>query len=210
MLRHLAAEQRAPRGATTFGDAGDELVDLLGDEAADRDVVEEEQRLRALGRDVVDRHGDAVDADRVASIGQARDQRLGADAVGGRDEEGVLVLLPVDREEPTEAADVADDLTPERRPDVLLDELDGLLARRDVDPGGGIREPLLGTHAASASGARTPRLDRCEPRAYGLRLTTHALQPRHACSTVPGTSSVGFSTATSSASFVSWSGTGTG
>ena len=71
MLRHLAAEQRAPRLAAALGDTGDELVDLLGDELADRDVVEEEQRLRALRGDVVDRHRDAVDADRVAAVRRA-------------------------------------------------------------------------------------------------------------------------------------------
>ena len=58
-------------GAAAFGDTGDELVDLLGHERADRDVVEEEQRLGALGGDVVDRHRDAVDADRVAAVRRA-------------------------------------------------------------------------------------------------------------------------------------------
>ena len=66
MLRHLAAEQRAA-GAVRQPSAtpATMLVDLLGHERADRDVVEEEQRLRALRRDVVDRHRDAVDADGV-------------------------------------------------------------------------------------------------------------------------------------------------
>ena len=38
-----------------------------------------------------------------------------------------------EREEPAEPADVADHLGPERRADVLLDELDRLLAGGDVD-----------------------------------------------------------------------------
>ena len=66
-------------------------------------------------------------------FGEPGDQRLRADAVGRRHEQRIAVALPVDREQPAEPADVADDLGPERRADVRLDELDGLLARRDVD-----------------------------------------------------------------------------
>ena len=44
-------------------------------------------------------------------------------------------MTAVEREQPAEATDVADDLRPERGADVLLDELDGLLAGRDVDAG---------------------------------------------------------------------------
>ena len=143
VLRHLATEQGAARLAAALGHARDELVDLLGHERADRDVVEEEQGLGALSGDVVDRHRDAVDADRVAPAREPCDQRLGADAVGRRDEQGVAVALPVDGEQSAEAADVADDFGAEGRPHVLLDELDGLLARRDVDARGGVGEPLV-------------------------------------------------------------------
>ena len=97
-----------PRLPAALRDPGDELVDLFGDELADRDVVEEEQRFGALRGDVVDRHRDAVDADRGAPAGEAGDRRLRADAVGGRDEQRVVVALPVDREQPAEPTDVAD------------------------------------------------------------------------------------------------------
>ena len=74
MLRHLATEQGAARLAATLGDPRDEVVDDLGNELADRDVVEEEERIGALHRDVVDRAGDEVDPDGVVTPGQARDQ----------------------------------------------------------------------------------------------------------------------------------------
>ena len=151
MLRHLAAEQRAPGAPASFGDARDHLVDLLGHELADRDVVEEEQRLGALRGDVVDRHGDAVDADRVATVREPGDERLRAHAVGRRDEQRVAEALPVDREQPAEPTDVADDLGPERGPDVRLDELDRLLAGRDVDAGFRVGQLAIGrVHARSA------------------------------------------------------------
>ena len=71
VLRHLAADERAAGLPAALGDTGDDLVDRLGHELADRHVVEEEERLGTLRRDVVDRHRDAVDADRVVAPGRA-------------------------------------------------------------------------------------------------------------------------------------------
>ena len=59
-----------------------------GSSLPDRDVVEEEQRLGALADDVVDAHRDEVDADGVEAAGGLGDERLGADAVGGRPSTG--------------------------------------------------------------------------------------------------------------------------
>ena len=63
MLGHLAADEGAAGLAAALGHAFDELLDVIGIELADRDVVEEEERLGALAHDVVDAHGDEVDAD---------------------------------------------------------------------------------------------------------------------------------------------------
>ena len=65
MLGRLAAQQRAAGLAAAVGDALHQRGDALGIDAADRDVVEEEQRLRAGAEHVVDAHRDAVDAGRV-------------------------------------------------------------------------------------------------------------------------------------------------
>ena len=65
VLGHLAADERAAGLAAALGHALDELLDVVGVELADRDVVEEEQRLGALADEVVDAHGDEVDADGV-------------------------------------------------------------------------------------------------------------------------------------------------
>ena len=64
------------------------------------------------------------------------DERLGADAVGGRHEHRVAVAVAGEGEQPAEPADVADDLGPERGAHLVLDALDGLLAGGDVDAGG--------------------------------------------------------------------------
>ena len=115
----------------TGHDVGDDLLhDLPGG-----DVVEEEQRFGSLHRDVVDRTGDEVDADGVVDAHEPRDQRLRPHAVGRRHEDRVAQAPLVEREQATEAADVADHFGTERRAHVLLDELDRTLTGGDVDTG---------------------------------------------------------------------------
>ena len=86
VLGHLAADQRAAGLAAALGHAFDELLDVVGVEPTDRDVVEEEERLGPLAHEVVDAHGHQVDADGVEPAGGLGHQRLGADPVGGRHE----------------------------------------------------------------------------------------------------------------------------
>ncbi len=91
MLGHLASDQGAARLTTTFGHPLDELLDVVGVEPADRDVVEEEQGLGPLAHDVVDTHGHEVDTDGVEPTGGLGDQSLRTDAVGRRHEDRMLV-----------------------------------------------------------------------------------------------------------------------
>ncbi len=57
-------------------------------ERAGGELIEEEERLGTLHDEIVDAHGDEVDADRLVHAGLDRDAQLGADAVGRRDEQG--------------------------------------------------------------------------------------------------------------------------
>ena len=111
---------------------------MVGVELADGDVVEEEERLGALAHQVVDAHGDEVDPDGVEAPGGLGDQRLGADAVGGRHQHRIRAAVAGEGEEATEAADVADDLGAERRAHERLDAVDRSLAGIDVDAGTGV------------------------------------------------------------------------
>ncbi len=186
MLRHLTTEQRATGLAAPIGNTRDQVVDLVRNDFADRDVVKEEERLRTLHRDVVDRHRDEIDADGAPPVREPGDDRLGPHAVGRRHEQRLPVLLPVEREQTAEPADVADDLPAERGAHVLLDALDRELAGCDVDSGNRVRE-----RRGRVGGSRHAR-------------TAVDRQP---LPTVPATWIV---LAGSSASFVSYSGTGTG
>ena len=87
----LAADQRAaglagspPRCPATT------VAPTSGSQLAAGEIVEEEQRLGALHHEVVDRHGDEVDADRVVQAGLDRDLDLGADAVGRGHQDRIL------------------------------------------------------------------------------------------------------------------------
>jgi hypothetical protein len=207
MLRHLATEQGAPGLHTSVRDAADDVVDDLGDELADGDVVEEEQRLGTLHGDVVDRHGDEIDADRVVAAGEARDQRLGAHPVGRGHEQRVVEVALVEREETPEPADVADDLRPEGGAHVLLDELHRALTRGDVDPRPRVRQGPGACHPFRHGACHPFRHGACHPFRHG------ACHPfRHGACIVARTHRVEGSGAesSSSASLESESGTGTG
>ena len=72
VLRRLAADQGRPGHAAAGGHAADELGDADRVEPADRDVVEEGERLGAAAHDVVRAHRDEVDADRVEPADRRR------------------------------------------------------------------------------------------------------------------------------------------
>jgi hypothetical protein len=80
-FRRLTANQRAPGLAAALGDArdhGSRGVDL---QLAAREIVEEKQRLGALHHEVVDAHGNEIDADRGVAARVDGDLELCADAV---------------------------------------------------------------------------------------------------------------------------------
>ena len=83
----LAADEGATRFAAAPRDAGDDGGGGGDVELSGREVVEEEQRLRALHDEIVDAHGDEVDADGVVDAALDGDHQLGADAVVGGDED---------------------------------------------------------------------------------------------------------------------------
>ena len=106
MLRGLAADEGAARVATAGRDGPDQLRDRLGDDMADRDVVDERERLRPAADHVVGAHRDEVDADRVEALERRGDGGLGPDPVGRGDEQR-LAVAGRDGEGPAEPAEAA-------------------------------------------------------------------------------------------------------
>ena len=59
---------------------------VSGDELSGRNIIEKEQRPRALDQNVVDAMIDQIATDRVVNSGVESDLQFGADAVGGSDQ----------------------------------------------------------------------------------------------------------------------------
>ena len=85
-LGGLAADQRAAVGAAAARDARNHCGGDGGVQLADREIIQEEQRHRALHGDIVDAVVHQVLADRVVAAGEERDLQLGADAIGRADQ----------------------------------------------------------------------------------------------------------------------------
>ena len=106
-LGRLAADQRAAGEPAALGDAADHGRRLLHLQPAGGEIIEEEQRLGALHHQIVDAHGDQVDADGVVLPGLDRDPQLGADAVRGRHQHRVGEAGGLEVEQGAEAAQPA-------------------------------------------------------------------------------------------------------
>src|SRR5262249_48891948 len=126
--------------------AHDRLADVDVERAA-REVVEEEERPRADGEDVVHAHGDEIDADAVVDAGRERDLELGADAVGAAHQDRIGEALRGGAQA-GETPDVGDDLGNPRAAGERADAADELVTRVDVDAGLAVRD----RHAESSHG----------------------------------------------------------
>ena len=123
MLGHLAADERAAGLAAALADAADDLGHGLGIQLAHGHVVEEEQRLRAGGKNIVHAHGHQIDAHRIVHAEALGHLELRAHAIGARHQKRIgHVLGRRDGEQAAEAADVAHHLGTVR---VVHDALDG-------------------------------------------------------------------------------------
>ena len=129
----LAADQRAACLAATGCDAADDRSTLVGIELAGGEVIEEEQRLRALDDQIVDAHGDEVDADRVVLVGIDGDLQLGADAVIGGNQHRIGEARSLQIEEAAETADFAVSAGAAGRAHRRLDLFDQQVAGIDID-----------------------------------------------------------------------------
>ena len=135
-FRRLAADQRAARLTAGRRDALHHRRADLRIELAASEIVEKEQRLGALHHEVVDRHGDEIDADRVVARSLDRDLDLGADAIGRRDQDRVGKTGRFEVEQAAEAADLGVRAGPRGPAHQRLDQFHHAVAGIDIDAGG--------------------------------------------------------------------------
>src|SRR5713226_2083427 len=137
-LRGLTADEGAAGLAARAAHAFDKLLDDVGIEFSHREVVEEEQRLRAVDENVVDAVIDEVAADSGMDFHGDGDFELGADAIRAGDEHGLFPLFAVEREERAETADAAENARSESAAGMVADALLGVIRDGDIHSGIGI------------------------------------------------------------------------
>ena len=131
----LATDQGAARLQAAFHDTRD---DPFGDgyfQLAGGVVVEEVERFCSLHHDVVDTHGDEIDADGVVTTGIDGKAQFGAHTVRAGNQHRATVTVHRDFYQRAEAAEAAQDFWAERPANVGLDALDEFIARVDIDAG---------------------------------------------------------------------------
>ncbi len=141
-LRGLAADQRASVGAASARDAGDHCGRDVGIQFADREIIQEEQRQRALHGDVVDAVVHQILADGVVAAGEERDLQLGAHAVGRTHQHGLAESGQLERG--AERADIGQHAARESAARELLDGGYGAIGFIDIDAGVAVAKGFLG------------------------------------------------------------------
>ena len=141
--RHLGAFSADERCAGELASPGDSLDHDLGRrqlEPAHGQIVQEQDRLRALDEHVVGAHRHQVDSDRLVARGLDGQPELGADSVRRGDEHRVAVPIHRELEERRESAHPAEHPGPIRAARDGPDPVDEPVAPVDVDAGVAITE----------------------------------------------------------------------
>ena len=133
-FRRLAADQRAAGHAAAFGDAGNDPLGNARIELAGGEIIKEEQGLGTLNDEIVDAHGDQIDADGVMPVMVDGELDLGADAVVAGDQQRVLVAGGLQIEERAETAEFGVRAGARCHPRERADRLDQRVAGGDVYP----------------------------------------------------------------------------
>src|SRR6185295_17242039 len=102
-------DQRALVLHATPDEASNNFAEDVRLEFAGADVIEKKERLGPEDGDIIDAMIDEVLADGVVTIEGERNFQFCADSVDAGDEHGLLEAARIEREEPTEAADLAED-----------------------------------------------------------------------------------------------------
>ena len=139
----LAANQRAAGLLASGRHAHNHLRADVWRKLSTGEVVEEEQWLGTLHHEVVDRHGDEVDADGVVPAGLDRDFQLGSDPVGRRHQHRIGETGALEVEQPAKAADLGVRARARSGAHQRLDQLHHAVAGIDVDTGLGIGEAFV-------------------------------------------------------------------
>ena len=128
----FAADEGAAGFFASLGDAFNHVGSAGDVEFAAGEIVEEEQRLRALNQNIVDAHGDEVDADGVVFVPVEGEFELGAHAVSAADKDGIFVFF-ADFDQCAEAAQITQHFGTHGAFGKRFDVFDQLVAGVNID-----------------------------------------------------------------------------
>ncbi len=135
-FRGFTADQGATCFAASCGNTFDHLRSDRRIELAAGKVVQEEQRFGSLHHEIVDRHGDEIDPDRIVTRGFDRDFDLGSDAVGRGDQDCIAEAGSLEIEQAAEAADLGIRAGSRGSAHQRLDQFHHAVTGIDIDAGG--------------------------------------------------------------------------
>jgi hypothetical protein len=150
-FRRFTAKQCAVHPAAGIRHPRHDFRDDRRFQDAGRDVIQEEERLGARREHVVDAVVDQVGADLGVTARPSRQQDLGADPVGARDQDRLAIAVRVEREQATEGTDARQHLWALGRFRQWFDQLDGSVAGFDVDARIAVRRHRATVSSASLS-----------------------------------------------------------
>ena len=126
------ANQCATGELAAARDAIDHARSHIDRQAAAGEIIQEKQRLRPLHENVVDAHGDEIDADSIVSLPVESELELGAHAIRAGDEYRFAVSLGHLKKRP-ETANSRQDAIAHRASRHRLDAIHEGIARIDID-----------------------------------------------------------------------------
>ena len=138
VLGGLAANQGGAGLNAALCHTGHNLGNLFGDVLAAGNVVQEEQGPGTAADNVVDAHGNTVDANGVVLVQQLGDSQLGAYAVGAGDQHRLLHACNGQTKAAAEAAHVIQAALVLGAGNVLFHQLYGPVTGGDVHTGGSV------------------------------------------------------------------------
>ena len=155
----FAAREHAAGLPASFRDPRDDACAVSGAELAGRVVIEKQQRLGALGQEVVHTHGHQVDANRIKEASLDSDLQFSAHAVGGGQQNRIAKAGGLEIERRGESAERPYGAGPLGGARGWLDEIDEAGAFVNIDAGRRVSEAVRPFAAAHRDTALQGRLD---------------------------------------------------
>ena len=129
----LAANQGAARLFAAFSNAGNDTFRDPAFQLPGCKIVQEKQRLSALGEDIIGAHGDEIDPDRVMDPGFKGEHEFCPDAISARNQDWILPAVFLQIEQGAKTTQTPHDACTSRGFCQRADRFDQVIACLNID-----------------------------------------------------------------------------